>query len=146
MTTEQMTMYVSGAMLLLLVLSFFVAQLLHRHKPQEARAESAHGEAMAVIAYFFFLIPMISGDSTKSPYVKYHVNQGALLFLAEMAFTVFYIIVMVVCINLHMPNKALAWLGLLWLFPISLWGIGVGNASSGKMKPLPLIGKFTLIH
>ena len=36
-------------------------------------------------------------------------------------------------------------ISLLWLVPLVLVIIGIVNAASGKMKELPIIGKFTII-
>lgn len=93
-----------------------------------------HDTTMAVIAYIIFFIPILTGATKKSSFVKYHVKQGLTLFL------------LVVLINV---------IG--WVFPFYLWFqiswllsfgtlilliIGISNAVSGKEKPLPVIGQF----
>ena len=125
---------------------------------------------MALLAYVFFAIPMITKDVERSEFVRYHVNQAAVLFMATSTFAVVYLMVAVI---LHYSG-ALEWaswtvssytfrfktidsyalsfdwiswaLTLTWIFPIALWGIGAKNVREGNMKPLPLIGKYTLIR
>ena len=31
---------------------------------------------MAIIAYILFFVPLLTGDRKKSPFVKFHTNQG----------------------------------------------------------------------
>jgi len=115
---------------------------------------------MALIAYLFFPVPMITKDTHNSEFVKYHTNQAAVLFLMNLAFGITYLIVAVaihysgisawasvtIRANYH-PIDAASWIiSLTWFFPLTLWAIGIRNVNAGEMKPLPLIGKYTLIH
>lgn len=90
------------------------------------------------------LIPLLSGN--KSPYLRFHVNQGLVLFLSAIIL-----------------NMARALLAGLWIFgkldsfvvsPLftfmnvlvfALTVIGIANAVRGKAAELPLIGKIKLI-
>jgi uncharacterized membrane protein len=70
-------------------------------------------------------------SSKDDPFVKYHVKQGLILFLASL-------VAMVIS---NMP--VIGWF--FWVFNIAIlifFVIGVVNAASGKEKPLPFIGKF----
>ena len=90
------------------------------------------------------LIPLLSGN--KSPYLRFHVNQGLVLFLSAIIL-----------------NMARALLAGLWIFgkldsyvvsPLftfmnvlmfALTVIGISNVVRGKAAELPLIGKIRLI-
>ncbi|MCR4330613.1 MAG: hypothetical protein NUV49_01900 [Patescibacteria group bacterium] len=98
---------------------------------QEQKKE--HNTVMAVVAYILFFIPLLT-DAKNDPFVKYHVKQGLVLFIA-------YVVVMI-----------LSWTPIVW----SLYGlimllnlgllvlliIGIMHAVNGEQKPLPFIGKF----
>ena len=115
---------------------------------------------MALVAYMFFPVPMITKDVERSEFVRYHVNQGALLFMANMAFMIVYLIVAVALHYSGSPQwaavtvipgersfDAASWLlSFTWVFPIIMWGAGVRNVCREEMKPLPLIGKYILIR
>jgi uncharacterized membrane protein len=100
---------------------------------------------MAVIAYILFFVPLLTGDHKKSPFVKFHTNQGTVLFLTWIAwwfvslilgfiFRGFFLWAIYALVNFA------AWVGV-----IVLLVLGIINAANGRMKPLPLIGKFTII-
>ncbi len=85
---------------------------------------------MAIVAYILFFVPLLT-DAKDDPFVKYHVKQGLVLFIAG-------VILMLVG---FMP--VLHWFS--WLFNIAIFVlavIGILNAANGKEKPLPLIGQF----
>ena len=91
-------------------------------------------KVMAILAYFgiLFLIPLFAAK--ESPFARYHANQGLVLVL----FTF-------VCYILAWIPK-LGWISYIgYLIGFVFFIIGVINAAGGKMKPLPLIGKITLI-
>jgi uncharacterized membrane protein len=108
----------------------------------EEQNQSASGEnqqkkkkekniGMAVLAYIIFFIPLLT-DAKNDPFVKYHVKQGLILFIAG-------------CIT-----AAFSWVppihwfsGFLNIALLILFIVGILNALSGKEKPLPLIGKFS---
>jgi uncharacterized membrane protein len=100
--------------------------------------DAEQNKGMAVIAYILFFIPLLTGDHRKSPFVMYHTNQGLVLFLASSAAMLVSSMLMIVLIGLVlMPIFGIA--------SLALVVIGIINAVNGKMKPLPLIGKFTII-
>lgn len=83
---------------------------------------------MAVVAYILFFVPLLT-ESKNDPFVKYHVKQGLVLFLAWVAVSA----VAMVIWPLSILN-----LGLLVLLVL-----GIINALHGKEEPLPLIGQFS---
>lgn len=119
---------------------------------QDAQAN----KGMAVLAYIIFFVPLIAGTHKTSPFVKFHTNQGTVLFLASLACSVALGIVSAIITAIF--TATLAWGALLVIASIFsiiwlVYGIGVAvlailgivNAVNGRMKPLPVIGKFTLI-
>lgn len=87
-----------------------------------------------------WLIPLIVCNSSK--FAKFHINQGIILFLAD--------IIVSVAIGVITPIFTLLFLG--WVAAIAdavlgillfvLMIIGIVNAVTGKAKRLPVIGKF----
>ena len=90
---------------------------------------------MAIIAYILFFVPLLT-DTKNDPFVKYHVKQGFVLFIAAM------IVWVIDRFLLLIPIIGWGLMYLLGFFLLSLFIIGVINAMGGKQKPLPLIGKF----
>jgi len=90
-------------------------------------------KVMGILAYIIFLIPLLAAK--ESPFARFHTNQGFLIFLLYIACSVIFII------------PILGWIvGLLgYLFAFVCMIIGIINAIGGKMKDLPLIGKFRII-
>jgi uncharacterized membrane protein len=100
--------------------------------------DAEQNKGMAVIAYILFFIPLLTGDHKKSRFVMYHTNQGLVLFLFSVGGWIVSSILMLILI------------GFLLMFVIGIASlvffiIGIINALNGKMKPLPLIGKFTIL-
>ena len=102
---------------------------------------------MAVISYIgiLWLIPIITGDYKKSPFVKFHTNQGLVLSIAEIAW---FFVSMI--IGLIMRGFFLSMLWGLVGFAVGagffvLMILGIINAVNGRMKPLPLIGGIEIL-
>ena len=87
---------------------------------------------MAIVAYIIFFIPLLT-DAKKDPFVKYHVKQGIVLFIAS---------VLVGIISYILPWQLSIISQLLEVCVFVLMVIGIVNASKGEQKPLPVIGKF----
>jgi uncharacterized membrane protein len=102
--------------------------------PQTTTSTSAdpkHNTLMSVIAYIIFFVPLLT-EAKNDPFVKFHVKQGLVLFLAFVASAIF----------MRLPI-----IGWVLMFPLNiflfvLWIIGILNALSGKQKHLPVIGEF----
>jgi len=107
--------------------------------PPETNANDAEqNKMMAILAYIIFFIPLLTGDHKKSPFVKYHTNQGTVLFLFSLGASIVSSVLTVVVIGCFL-------MPLFFLGSLVLCIMGIMNAANGKMKPLPLIGKFTII-
>ncbi len=98
--------------------------------PESAKKEGGNHNLWAVIAYFIFFLPLLT-EHKDDPYVKFHVKQGLVLLLS-------FVVQMVIGII-----PVIGWIAaiVLWFGNIILLIIGVINASTGKQKELPLIGK-----
>jgi uncharacterized membrane protein len=100
--------------------------------------DAEQNKGMAIVAYILFFVPLLTGDHNKSPFVKYHTNQGTILFIFAVGGWIVSSILMIILI------------GFLLGFVISIASlvflvIGIINVVNGRMKPLPVIGKFTII-
>lgn len=113
-----------------------------------------NNKVLAVLSYIgiFVLIPIFAGKN--SPYARYHANQGLVLFLAEIIWWVFCSIINLALGFLDIFGP-LFWiihsvvdgiLGILSLAFLALVIYGIVNAVTGKAKPLPFLGRFTLLH
>jgi uncharacterized membrane protein len=92
-----------------------------------------------IIGYIFpilFFIPLVMDSLKTNAYSKFHANQQFILFLTA-------IIVNVIGEVIPVLKWFILPIGSIALFVLAI--IGVINASKGKTKPLPIIGRFHLI-
>jgi uncharacterized membrane protein len=109
-------------------------------QPYQAHpADIAENKGICVLCYLglLLLIPLLTKPN--SVYVKYHSNQGLVLMLFSIAFSI------VSAILAFIP-----WIGVLimlagYIFILVCVIMGIINAVNGNMKPLPLIGNITLL-
>jgi uncharacterized membrane protein len=119
--------------------------------------DAQENKGMAVVAYILFFIPLLTGAHKNSPFVKYHANQGTVLFLLALAWGIVNGILTAI-LGAILINPATwysgSWgayglittvLSLLWLIPAILCVVGIINAVNGRMKPLPVIGGINII-
>ena len=124
--------------------------------PRTSSRDANNNKGMAIVAYLLFFIPLLTGDYKKSHFVKFHTNQGTVLFLTAAALGIVWSIIWGIAIRgIYRGGyysyswgawgfaSLLSWL--VWLLLLAFWVIGIINAAGGKMKPLPLIGKITII-
>ena len=95
-------------------------------------AKQGDKNLIAILSYFgiLFLIPLLVAKD--SPFAKFHVKQGLVLFIAEIATTLIAWI------------PILGWIAgpILYIIWFVLAIIGIVNVLGGKQTPLPVIGKF----
>ena len=93
---------------------------------------------MAVLAYigFLVLIPYLSGDVKKDEFIKFHTQQGMVLFIIEMI-----LFILSALISRVIPALGIFWT-LLGLGTLILSVLGIVNAAKGEKKELPLIGAY----
>jgi len=108
--------------------------------------DAEDNKVMALLSYIIFFIPLLTGAHNTSPFVKYHVNQGLTLFLFGIVYGVAYGILTAILMFIPIIGwLIIAVLSIVYVvYPIFAI-LGIVNAVNGKMAPLPLIGKFTLI-
>ena len=92
---------------------------------------------MAILGYLIFFIPLLTGDHQKSPFVKFHTNQGTILFISGFICSIVLTVIPIIG-WIILPFACLAWL-ILGIF-------GIINAANGKLTQLPVIGKFKIIQ
>ncbi len=88
-----------------------------------------------ILAYFniLFIVPLLAAP--KSPFAKFHANQGCILFIAWAA--VFAVSMIPILGWFILPFGSIA--------VLILAIIGIINAANGKMVKLPIIGDFEII-
>lgn len=106
----------------------------------------ARHKSLAAIAYLIPFFPLLAEPNSR--YVRYHVNQGFLLFFA---FLISSLCVLAVCALLALI-PVFGWLMLALLLMGHAVGflvaflLGISHAIRGKALGLPLIGKRRIIH
>jgi uncharacterized membrane protein len=127
--------------------------------------DAEENKGMATIAYILFFVPLVTGDYKKSPFVKFHTNQGTILAIAAagllIVWAILSAIISAIIRSMYRVSLSLAYSSLraaygfarfsyvvVWVLVIAILAllvVGILNAVNGKMKPLPIIGKFTII-
>ena len=101
---------------------------------------------MAILAYFGILviIPILAAKESK--FARFHSNQGLILCIAAILYSVAYSILSSVILSI---SWHLYWLvsiiGLLGFAFLIWFVIGIINAAQGTAKELPLIGHYKLL-
>lgn len=87
-------------------------------------------KTMAIVAYLGLIgviVVLATGAHSKSPYVKFHLNQSLPLMIASLLSVIPF----------------LGWI--VGLVVLVLWLMGIIAAAQGEMKRLPIVGNFELI-
>lgn len=95
-------------------------------------------KALAIVGYILpilFFVPMLS--EKKDAFAMYHANQQLTLLLSAIVVQVVGTVIPILGWFLILP------VGMLVLIVLAV--MGVIHAAKGEMKPLPLIGGFTLL-
>lgn len=100
-----------------------------------AKSDVGNDKIMGILAYIFFLIPLLAAKDSK--FAMYHANQGLLLFILAIGVNVIGTVIPVLGWFILGPLGNLLVIGLAIL--------GIINAANGEQKPLPVIGKYTLL-
>jgi uncharacterized membrane protein len=108
---------------------------------QADKADVEKNKVMAIVGYLIpilFFIPLLSDESKKSPFAKFHANQQLnLLLFGVIGYTASAVLMIIL-------------IGFLLYFVVAVAGLvflvmGIINAANGTMKELPIIGKFNII-
>jgi len=101
----------------------------------------------SILAYIgiLFLVGMIADP--QNPRVKFHVNQGLILFICSIILGIGSMIVGIILAFIPVIGPILSLLiGLaIWAFIIGFAIIGIINVTKDEDKRLPVIGKFDII-
>ncbi|MDE7362757.1 MAG: hypothetical protein K2N38_12580 [Oscillospiraceae bacterium] len=103
-------------------------------------------KGMGVLCYipFICLIPVITGST---PFVKYHANQGLVLFIMSLIFgavsTICSLVLRIIPILGGIVSGIIS--GVLGLVVILFVIFGIVNVVNGETKPLPIIGGITIL-
>ena len=103
-------------------------------------------KAMAILAYFgpLVLIPIFAAKQSK--FARYHSNQGLLLLIAAVAWSIVYGIINAILLAISWRLYTVSSIiGILSIVFFVLFIIGIINASNGRAKELPIIGKFKIL-
>lgn len=109
--------------------------------------DAAENKVMGILAYLgiLALVPLFAAKESK--FARYHTNQGLILLLLAVAYSIAFSIISSVLafISIRLMLAVTGILGLAgWAFLV--WAIiGIVNVCKGEMKPLPFIGKYTLL-
>jgi len=114
-------------------------------------------KGMAMLAYILFFVPLLTGDANRSPFIKYHTNQGAVLLIAAIIFslalgvvtvffkTIFAFLAFVNPLLFGSLGILIGLLNVLGFAPVIFAILGIINVANDEMKPLPFIGHYTII-
>lgn len=109
-------------------------------------ADVEKNKAMGGLAYILFFLPLVACPDSK--YGRFHANQGLLLLITSIAAGIVVSIItgLVAFTFSYLLYSLLAIISTaLWLAVAVLGIIGLINGFTGKAKPLPVIGKITII-
>ncbi len=97
-------------------------------------ADIEKNKVMAGLAYLIFFLPLLACPDSK--YGRYHANQALILLIVGFGGSLILSFIPII-----------GWLLLpVFAFVVLVFAIiGLVNGFGGKVKPLPLIGKFTII-
>ena len=115
--------------------------------PGQADIKDAQdNKVMAILAYFgpLVLIPMFAAKDSK--FARYHSNQGLVLFIACIIYSIAYSIVNAIVLAISWRLYFITSILGLVSIAFTVWAVlGIINACKGEMKPLPFIGHITIL-
>ncbi len=114
-------------------------------------ADVQNNKAMAVLAYIGILVLVPIFGAKNSKFARYHANQGLVLFITDIAYTIIIRIIQAILYAV-LPWSAYVLvsvittiLSLASVFFLVCMILGIVNACKGRMKELPLIGKIKIL-
>lgn len=118
----------------------------HDHTSEFGSQDIDDNKLISILSYIgiLFLIPLFVRKD--SAYARYHVNQGLVLFVAELVWSVIFKILSVVLGWIPVVGILVSVIG--WVVEVIflvLAIIGIINTINGKAKDLPVIGKVRII-
>ena len=117
----------------------------HDHTQDYGSQDIDEGKLMSILAYISVLV-LIPLFVSKSKYVRYHTNQGLVLFGAELVWNVLFGIVSGILGGIPLIGilvGIIGWLANLVFIVVSI--LGIVNVINGRAKNLPVIGKIRIL-
>lgn len=107
--------------------------------------ETQENKVIFILSYIIFFLPLVSGLNTKIG--RFHANQGLVLLITSIAGQVAVAILSSVLLSISWTLWQITSLisGAWWIAMLVLMIIGMVNANKGEQKPLPIIGRITII-
>lgn len=96
--------------------------------------EIESGKTMAILAYIFFVIPLVVDEARKNKFAMFHTEQAIVIAIIHLIGIILGTIGSIFCIG--------AVFYLINLFALVLWIMGLMYAIQGQVKPVPLVGQF----
>ncbi|MBN1755405.1 hypothetical protein JW877_04230 [bacterium] len=101
--------------------------------PEISQQEIEEGKTMGILAYIFFIIPLIAARDNK--FAMFHTEQAIIIAIIAVGLSIIASVLSFTCI---IPIIAMiASIGL-----IVFWIMGLINAIGGKVEVVPLIGSW----
>lgn len=100
---------------------------------KKSKPQGQDNTIMAVLSYIGPLVIVSYLTSKDNSFVRFHIKQGAVLFVIELILWVLGMMIWIMWPLIQIVNIAI----------IVLSVIGIMNAASRKEKPLPLVGSFS---
>jgi uncharacterized membrane protein len=121
--------------------------LVHRVTAMEVDPEDFQkNKLMAIIGYIYCLCFLTLLVARKSPYARYHANQGLTLLIFG---TLWWIVIAILAtlIDFATSGKVIYYLVAgFFIVPLMFMALGISNAWKGVARPLPVIGRITLLQ
>ena len=119
--------------------------------PVQTDAPNSMEKTLALEAYLGILVLAPLFGAKKSPFVRFHVNQGIVLFAISLILSI-----LISFNSIIMAAAGVLWVSIIFGLFNGLYGlascgvmalaiIGIINAVKGKMKKLPIIGNFKIL-
>ncbi len=106
--------------------------------PKADASDVEQNKVMAIVGYIIpilFFVPMLS--EKKSPFGMYHANQQLSLLIAAIIVQIVGTVIPILGWFIILP------LGMIAVVVLAI--LGIINAAKGEMKPLPIIGGYSII-
>ncbi|MCR0568891.1 zinc-ribbon domain-containing protein [[Clostridium] innocuum] len=120
---------------------------LERNETSKDEVKNHNNKFMAILSYFgiLVLIPLLACKDSK--YVRFHVNQGLLVFILEIIYAVGYNMLSKILLDISWELYDIVHMvSMVSIAFLVLSVIGILNAVNGKTKELPVIGKYRLLE
>jgi len=109
-------------------------------------ADIQQSKAMGILAYLSFLVLIPLFAAKNSRFARYHTNQGLILFIVEVAYSIVYGILNAILLAISWRLAFIASIiGIVSIVFLILAIIGIVNVVNGRAKALPIIGKFKIL-